>query len=281
MWIGFAMSAAVCFGLRGILYHWTSRQGINRNLMLFGVFFTGMIVCLLAGLITNQSWTFEALIGTFMGMFSFATNAAMYRGFAVGKASLIAVLTSLTSLVVVIIAYLAWGETLSAWQFFAFGVILAGVLLIRYSNDLSFKQLQGAQWGALAMLFFGFNDITGKQSTLLGAELFPTLFFMFATGTLLFAVFWMFDKQKSEEAPWPKHKIFFWGMAVGTTNVGRMIMIVLAFRQGVTGLVSAIVALNVLIILLYTRIVLKEKLSRLEWTGAVLSLVGIVVLRIA
>ncbi len=57
-------------------------------------------------------------------------------------------------------------------------------------------------------------------------------------------------------------------------------MLVLSFREGVTGLVSAIVALNVLIILLYSRMVLKESLSRFKWTGAALPLIGIVVLRV-
>nr|WP_255438306.1 EamA family transporter [Ammoniphilus sp. YIM 78166] len=93
-------------------------------------------------------------------------------------------------------------------------------------------------------------------------------------------LFWLLDKQKSDEGLWPNGKTFLWGMMVGTTNVGGMITLVLAFQEGVTGLVSAIVALNVLIILLYTRMVLKENLSRLEWTGAVLSLIGIVVLRL-
>ena len=48
MWLLFAGFSAIAFGLRGILYHWTSQKPINRNLMLLGVFSTGVILSLAA-----------------------------------------------------------------------------------------------------------------------------------------------------------------------------------------------------------------------------------------
>ena len=56
---------------------------------------------------------------------------------------------------------------------------------------ISFTNLQGAQWGLLAALFFSFNDLLGKQSTLLEAETFATLTSMFGFGSLLFAISWL------------------------------------------------------------------------------------------
>ncbi len=61
-------------------------------------------------------------------------------------------------------------------------------ITIRYSNDISFSNLQGAQWGLLAALFFSFNDLLGKQSTRLDADMFATLTLMFGFGSFLFAV---------------------------------------------------------------------------------------------
>jgi transporter family protein len=289
MWMAYALLAAVCFGFRGILYHWTSQQPMNRNLMLFGVFFTGAIVCFGFAISAGQRWTPEAAIGLLMGMFSFAASMSMYKGFAVGKASLVAVLTGLPPVVVALLAYAMWGETISGWKLSAFGIILISVLMLRYSNDISFKQLQGAQWGLLAMLFFGFNDVTAKQSTLLGADMLPTLFMMFVTGAALFCGCWLAERrgrtakahsESSGETGWSGRKTFLWGTAVGITNVLGMMTIMSAFQQGVTGLVSAIVALNVLMILLYSRIFTKERFKRLELAGIALALVGMTVLRI-
>jgi drug/metabolite transporter (DMT)-like permease len=297
MWMAYALLAAVCFGFRGILYHWTSQQPMNRNLMLFGVFCTGGLLCFAASLLLQQSWSTASLIGIWMGCFSFAASAAIYRGFAVGKASLVAVLTGLSPVVVAVFAYVLWGETITGWKLVGFGIILLSVILLRYSNDLTWKDLKGAQWGLLAMLCFGLNDLTSKQSTLLGAATLPTLTCMFMTGAALFGVWWRAARRRhlaeaavtvetrtetaaSIDIAWSERKTFLWGMAVGLTNSFGMMTILAAFTYGVTGLVSAVAALNVLIILVYTRLFTKEKFKRLELAGIALSLFGIMMLRL-
>ena len=64
-------------------------------------------------------------------------------------------------------------------------------------------------------------------------------------------------------------------MVIGITNVIGMILIIHGFANGITGLVSAVVALNVLIVLLYTRFILKDKFSKLEQSGLAIAMVGI------
>ncbi|MFD3261073.1 EamA family transporter [Paenibacillus lentus] len=293
MWLLFASLAAISFGLRGILYHWSSKQGMDRNLMLFGVFFTGAIASLIGSFMFGQNWTASALTGLFMGAFSFIANACMFQGFAVGKPSLIAILTGLPPVVVVTLAYVLWGETLSLGQLAAFIFIIAGILTVRYSNDLRIGNLQGAQWGLLAMVFFGLNDMAGKMSTRLEAELFPTLFYMFTIGSLCFATWWLIDKNNkrkarlkgtyappAEQGKWNEKRTFFSGMAIGLTNFFGMILIITAFKFGITGLVSAVVAMNVLLILLYTRVFVKEKFRRLEVIGMFICIIGMIALRI-
>lgn len=312
MWLTYSVFAAVCFGLRGILYHWTSQQKLSRNLLLCGTFTMGALICGLCALIFSSNWTLPALIGIQMGLFSFGANASMFKGFVVGKASLVAILTALPSVVVVIVAFGLWGEKLHLMQLLAFIVIVGGVLLVRLSNDISLKNLQGAQWGLLAMLLFAANDLSGKWSTIMEAELFPTMFFMFITGASCFGVWWLRDlklersrqermpqtagsalssrtvqvsQHVSEEAGgarpgmWSSKRTFFVGMAVGTTNAFGMMLIVTAFDLGKAGLVSAVTALNVLIVLLYTRFVVKEKFTKTEVTGISLAFFGILLMR--
>jgi len=312
MWLTYSVLAAVFFGTRGILYHWTSQKPINRNLLLFGTFSMGFIISLACGLATGSHWTAAALIGIQMGLFSFGANAAMFKGFAVGKASIIAILTALPSVIVVFAAFLLWNERLNWSQLLAFIVIVGGILLVRYSNDISLKNLQGAQWGLIALLLFAFNDLSGKWSTIAEAELFPTMSFMFGTGSICFALWWLRDVRQEQSrrkeivkealvalhgkdgsassAPhaaaseaagrWSSAKTYFVGMGVGITNVVGMIFIITAFDIGKAGLVSAVTALNVLIVLLYTRFVVKDKFTKVELAGIVLAFIGIILLRL-
>lgn len=291
MWLILAAASAVCFGLRGILYQWTSQKPLDRNLMLFGVYLCGMVVAILANIVTRQVWTWGAFMGVSMGFFSYVSNAAMYKGFAVGKASLVAIFTGLPPVVVVATAYLLWGEKLNWGQMAAFVIILGGIVIIRYSNELSLSNLKGVQWAILAMFGFAVTDLSSKQSMLWHGEIFPTLTVMYTTGALLFLASWrkkrsgrditgLMPEIKPAEKRWSRRRTFLWGMVVGLTNISGMILILPAFKLGVTGLVSAIIATNVLLILFYARIFLKERFSGLQFAGMISAISGIILLRL-
>jgi len=292
MWLVFAALSAAAFGTRGILYHHTSQRKLERSLLLAGVFSSGAVLSLALGLATGQSWGGEAFVGILMGCCSFVANFSMFRGFAVGKASVVAILTALPPVVVASLAFVLWGERLTVWQLFSIVVIVLGILIVRYAKEFSLTHLAGAKWGLLAMLFFGFNDMSSKWSTMLGADTFPTLFWMFATGTALFLVLWRYERRSAGEAEtaiiaaeggqqsWSVSKTFGVGMLVGTTNAVGMVLLLQAFERGVTGLVSAVVALNVLLILLYTRLVVKERFTPRELSGMALAVAGVLLLRV-
>lgn len=289
MWLLLAASAAVCFGLRGIFYQWTSKLPADRNSILFGVYLCGALVALLANLFYGQTWTHGAWVGVFMGIFSFVSNSAMHKGFAVGKASLVAILVGLPPVFVVAGAYVLWGETLTWEQACAFVIIVCGIIMIRYSNDISLKNLRGVQWGVLAMITFAITDLASKQATLWGGETLPTLVLMYGSGSLLFGLNLLRSRNpnaqnRSEDRgtrlQWPFAKTIAVGMAGGLTNIFGMILMLPALRMGVTSLVSAVVALNVLLILLYARVVLKETFTRLEVAGISFAVCGVLALRL-
>ncbi|MEO9653462.1 DMT family transporter [Marinomonas sp.] len=288
MWIIYALLAALFFGARGIMYQWTSQKNLDRNLMLFGVFFVGFVISTIAMIVLNQQWYAwsDVLVGVALGIGSFSSNAALHKGFSQGKASLISILAGLPPLFVVLLAYIIWNETLTTQQLIGFVIIFVGLYTIRYSNDISLSNLQGAQWGLLAALFFAINDLLGKQSTRLEADMFATLTLMFGVGGVLFALSWWQgtrrrSKPQAESDQWSNSKTFACGLVVGLTNVAGMMAILTAFSIGAAGLVSAVAAMNILFILLYSRVFLKEAFSRQEVIGLTAALVGIVILRLS
>lgn len=307
MWLVFSLLAAICFGMRGILYQWTSKKPANQSLMLFGVFFMGAIASVTVAWIRSDPWEVGSIIGCLMGLWSFIANFSMYKGYAVGKASLIALFTGLPPVIVAVLAYLLWNQTLSIIQWFAFLAMVCGILIIRYSGDLSLDNLKGLQWAIITMLCFGFNDITTTQSMRMDLAILPTLFFMFSTGSLLFGLSWYIthlrekrnshatnhtsdnknDIAQSQTAAtssvrtWRASTTILWGMVVGLTNFVGMIFIMQAFARGIAGLVSAVTALNVLIIIVYAGVFLKERFTFKEWIGGLCALAGVFTLHLA
>lgn len=319
MWFVLAAGAAFCFGVRGILYHWTAQRPVDRNMLLFAVYLSGTLITVAVNSYVGEPWNAGVWTGALVGFFSFVANAAMYKGYAVGRASVVALFTGLPPVVVVALAYLLWGETLAAMQFAGFFAVIAGLLIIRYGNDLKLGQFRGWQWGLVTMIFFGATDTAAKQATLVGASILPTLTMMYATGSLLFALMYAGSRRtartKREEPgqgaaaeagavagtgasaqevaetgasaqavtakQWSAPRTLAWGLVVGITNVAGMMLLMPAFRDGVTGIVSAISATNLVFVLLYARLYLKEKMSRQEALGMLLALLGIAVLRLA
>jgi drug/metabolite transporter (DMT)-like permease len=184
-----------------------------------------------------------------------------------------------------VFAFLRWDDTLNLAQLFGFCIIFGGILLIRYSNEISLANLQGAHWGLLAALFFSFTDLMAKQSTRLEADMFSTLTLMFGSGSLLFFLSWLLNKSKTNVGSslprWSESRTYFGGMAVGVTNVAGVAAMLVAFgRGGPTGLVSAIAAMNVMVVLLYSRLILKDEFRKVEIIGISAALVGIIILRL-
>jgi len=293
MWLVYSVLSAVAFGIRGIFYQRLSPIPLDRNLLLAGVFFTGFLLSLMLGLLTGQTWGPESAVGILMGTFSFAANSALYRGFAVGKPSIVAVLAALSPIVATLGAWLLWDERLNTGQAASFLLIIAGVVLIRYAGDFTLSHWNSAKWGFAAMLSFGVTDLHTKWSTMLGAELYPTLTCMFGAGIALCLLARRLAKagragEKAGHTPnpgrapdeWTDRRTFSVGMLIGVTNVIGMFLIVPAFDTGITGLVSAIVSLNVVLILLYTRFVVRERFMPRETAGILLTIGGVVLLRL-
>ena len=125
MWLALSLLAALAFGIRGSLYHWTSTLKLDRNLMLFGVFSCGALIYYILSLASGAAWQTTTLIGVQMGLFSFAASACMYKGFSVGKASIVAIFTALPPILVALFAFIAWDERFTWMQLVAFILLWA------------------------------------------------------------------------------------------------------------------------------------------------------------
>lgn len=313
----FAVAASACFGIRGILYQWTSQRPVDRNLLFVGVYLSGIIVSLLLNRQAQQPWNEGIQLGVLMGVFSFAANASLYRGYEVGRASVVAFFSALSPLVVVLAAYLLWSEAPGVVQGIGFAIVVLALVIVRYGQDLRSGQLRGWGFGTLAMLLYSFTDLSSKQSVLVGASMLPVLTMMFMTGTVLFLGMYMTDrvrKSRGKKSPagdaapstdrqqtapkasasaatssdevtahavWPVRRTLLWGMTVGLTNIAGMVLMLNALQEGVTGVVSAITAMSVIVVILYARFYLKEAMSRREALGILLAFAGIIVLRLA
>ncbi|MBU6145846.1 MAG: DMT family transporter, partial [Paenibacillaceae bacterium] len=254
----------------------TAAQPYNRHALMLGIFLSGALLCAGTSIVVGASWAGVWAIGIAMGISTIAANVCLFQGFAVGNPTVIALLSAMPPALVVLLAYVTWGEALTIGQIIAFVCILCGVLIVRSARRIRWTELQGAQWGVLALICFALTDMLGKMSTKLEAQTLPTLTVAFLTGVVFFAM----RTALRRDAQRALGRAVRVGMVIGITNAVGMVCIVSAFALGITGLVSAIVATNALLIVLYTRIRGIERWHRNESIGMVCTLIGIVLLPI-
>lgn len=286
LWIIFSITAAVLFGTRAILYQRATRHPLNPNMVLLGVYVAGFLWSLILLFIERPAWSSGAWIGVAMGVFSFTANVAMLRGFAVGKASLIALLAGLPPVVVVLVALVAWDERLTWVQWGAFGLIVLGIAVIRFTKEMREGGLRGAWWGVLTLVAFGFHDLTGKLVTREAAPRLWALLVLFATASLLVLALEAARRTRtralpapsSAPTPWPLARTLAFGMLAGTLHFFGTFLLMHAFKTGLAGLVSALVSLNVVLVIAYAGIVIRERFTRNTWLGMALALIGVIVL---
>lgn len=288
MWLVFAALSSLHFAMRGILFQVYSRKPADRNVILIGMFFAGTIVSLICSLINPSPWNTYSLLGIVMGVLSFVGNSAMYKAYAVGKASYIALLISITPVVVTFLAYLFWQEVLTDFQLFALIILMGGIVLVRVSGDFTLHDHSGTGWAIVTIFAFAFVDLLSKQTMRYEAPVFHVALFMFSSGMWCFLInYGLVFLRKKTNAHWiGTHPSGRWsivrclcaGFTVGMAAAGGLIFSLPAMKLGHTGLVSAVINAQIILIVLYAAIFRRERVKLLEYVGIAIVLAGIVTL---
>ncbi|BBI35570.1 hypothetical protein KCTCHS21_49690 [Cohnella abietis] len=227
------------------------------------------------------------MFGIALGFTSVMGNSAMYRGMAVGSPSVVAVMTSLSPLIVVAGGYSLLGESLKGPQWATLVLIIAGVVLVRIAARSDKKGLQSLKWGLLAMLAFGINDLLSKKAVTSGALSHQLLAVSFFTGTLLLLIQWRLQVRSNgrsldseRRTLWSATQTIGYGLGAGTINAIGLFLLLAAFQTGLAALVSAISSAGVILVVLYSRLFLGERLSAPAAAGITLVFCGIILLRL-
>ncbi len=255
-----------------------------------GVFGTAVFLVAVAyqGVVSGQAPTIPQdpttwLTLAFLGALQGAVYIFVYRGFAKGKVGLLSPLFASFSGIVALVSIVFLGEPTSILRILALGVTFAGVIIL--NADLS----------AISSLRFRFTKIGGFTDVAIGtilAAIWTILwerfvsgtdwlvyaFYMFAFMTIavfLFAGFQRLSFFVSRRGLW----IFL--AAIGVSETVAYIAISLGY--GVTSLVSVVSILSAsfsLPTIILAHIFLKERTTRTQSIGTLITIAGVVLLAV-
>lgn len=245
----------------------------------------GLIMVAIIILATTANFSFSPLliIAILVSGTAYALGYLLfYNGFEIGNVSVVSSVINLQNIFVIAIAYFAYGQRITTIQIPALALLLIGVALVSV-NFADFKQgkvslLKGAKESFLAALMFGIffwpvNQFIVRQSDWLATNLLTKI-------VALVVVFLIakFTKKDLGGVAKTNGKIKLLIISVGILEAVGVLSVSSGLSVGNAIIINPIASALTVITVLLAVIFLKEKISKNQAVGVLLTVVGIVMM---
>jgi drug/metabolite transporter (DMT)-like permease len=269
-----ALAASVTWGVSDFLGGLTSRQLAVGTVLLFSQVVGFLVLLPIAALHAppqlDQLSVVYAIGGSLAGLVGVA---AMYRGMVIGTISIVAPISATGAAVPVLFGLLR-GERASLAQSLGIALALVGIVLASRTPTDSATSSSGAArgvgFGLLAALGFGgFFVLLHEASTrdVLWASVIQRL-----TGAIV-AVAFAAIARPPLAVGWPRVPRL---VLIGALDAGANVLYALSSTLGLVSLAAVLASLFPVVTVLLARVVLHERLVRLQAFGVVSALAGVV-----
>lgn len=211
------------------------------------------------------------IFGILAGLVGLAGLAAFYRAMAIGVVSVVAAIAA-TAPIVPILVGLALGERPSIAQFAGMLLALGGIGLLAFDRRrpaTSGRLVPGAGLALLAALAFGFFLVAIRYASR-PDPLYGVVAVRIGSVAAL-AVLGLLFRSRIRVAAADLPSLFL----VGTLDVGGDILFAFATTIGLVSIVSILSSLYPVVTILLARLVLNERMARLQQAGIVLAFAGV------
>jgi drug/metabolite transporter (DMT)-like permease len=209
--------------------------------------------------------------GILAGLAGLAGLAALYRGMAIGVVSVVAAIAA-TAPIVPIAVGLALGERLSIVQFGGMVLALGGITLLAFDRReaaTTRRLVPGVGLALLAALAFGFFFVAIRYASRPDAIYGVVAVRTGSVGALL--VLGLVFRSRIRVAAADLPALF----GVGVLDVGADTLFAFATTIGLLSIVSILSSLYPVVTVLLARVLLNERMARLQQAGIVLAFAGV------
>lgn len=214
--------------------------------------------------------------GVLAGLVGLVGLAAIYRGMAIGVVSVVSTIAA-TGPVLPVLVGVALGERPTALQISGIGLALAGTAMLafdRRSVERGGRLVPGVGLALLAAFAFGVFLVAIRY-----ASRPDPIWGVLATrsGSVVALLVLGLAFRSRVHAPLREMPALF---AVGVLDVSADVFFALATTIGLLSLVSILASLYPVATVLLARIVLKERMARLQQGGVVVALIGVLLISV-
>jgi uncharacterized membrane protein len=274
MWLVFSIITVLCWGV-SIAALKRSYQTLTPIMWIIMGAVASVAILLPYALFNDPSFIFWPLIP--ISIFITACYALFAYAMDKGQISLVATVESVYPLVTVILASFFLHEATSIFVKLGVVIIIFGLVFLSINNPKDIRSIKIGQWffwGIAAALTTGLAGFLSK--VMVSTYSTPTYLVGFVIGEVIVAVILsLFDRKNIKPITFNKDNSYMILSAI-TLYLGYLFFF-LAFSKGLASLVTPISGTYAMVTFLLAITWLKEKVNRFQLTGAVLTILGAIV----
>lgn len=272
-----ALFASVAYGVGDFCGGFASRRVDPLQVLLLGAP-VGTLLILVGALVVGGDVLSGALLGLLAGSAGSAGVILFYRGLAVGTMSVIAPVTALTTAAIPLAAGLAQGERPGALGAVGVAVALAAIVMVGLEPRQPGRARRGLGTGVgLALLagagfglfFVGLDQVPDDTG------LWPVVWGRVATVAIVVAV-----ASRARILGLPRGRTALLAVASGLLDAAANVGVLLAVRAGDLSTGSVLISLYPAATLVLARVVLGERLARVQRAGLGVAVLGVVLVSV-
>ena len=219
-------------------------------------------------------WTVVLKLGPILGIVFALAYVAYYRGLETGTVSIVVAVASAWFAVGVILAFILLDEVLSARQILIIGIIAAGIIMLSGLQKSTTGKPTGFSYGVASMLLLGTATLLLKY---LGEASGPIITsFVGSIGSII--VLWIWLRISGFKVGLPKRDGIHVLMIAGLLDVGGVLCMIIGLSQAPIFIVASLSAAHPIVTMVLALIFLKERLSKVQTVGVMLTVLGVMAL---
>lgn len=281
MWLFTAVSSATLFGLAGWWMKVSQMRGGASSMLLLGLYAAGSlgfgVHAAIEGTLPLLADPKVWIAGIVIGAGSAWGNSLFMQALGYGPASLTSPLTNMNIILVIALGTWWYGEALSANEAVGITLLMLAVVFIAHKRKEKLSITERRWFGlvALAIVMFALRNGGLKVTDELGLPSAPILFIAY-----ILSMLWFIRPLSSGTSRESIRTGLWFGLAAGVFSYGGLQMYAVALSTGQANLAAPIFATNSLVVAAGAIIVYKERLSIMQWTAFILTVLGLVVIRL-
>ena len=228
----------------------------------------------LGQLYNPTDWTVVLQLGPILGIVLALAAVAYYRGLETGVVSIVVAVTSAWFAVGVILAFILLGEVLSIQQALIIGIIAMGIIMLSGLQTSTKDKSTGFLLGLTSMFLLGTATLLFKYLGEASGSIMTS--FVGSLGSII--MLWVWLRISGLEVVLPKREGIQVLIAAGLLEAGGVLSMIIGLSQAPIFIVAPLSAAHPIVTMSLALIFLKERLSRVQSVGVMLTVLGVIAL---